>query len=178
MRRRVPVGEQPLPHDQNRYRGQVPCHRSMDFRPCQARETIQAPSERGLRRKHLRRTRKSLAGRYYQLLSRHAAIGTYLVRIKKTDTSECWYDNGELQSRNRLFTSSRAWAPQIRRLWEGLWVETKAPSVRWPWDVRATEAVFEFLRDTRVGCMVTTSPRGEEGGGSETKGEEGGPGPP
>ena len=33
---------------------------------------------RGVRRQHLRSTRKELAGRYYQFLSGHAAIGSYL----------------------------------------------------------------------------------------------------
>ena len=40
------------------------------------------------------------------------------------------------------------------------------------------EAVLEFLRDTRVGCMVAKRPQGEEGEGSKTEGEESGPGPP
>ena len=55
-------------------------------------------------------------------------------------------------------------------------------------DERATKAVLSFLRKTKVGQVVTISPRdeaGEEGGeeGSEeerveAEGEEGGPGPP
>ena len=57
-------------------------------------------------------------------------------------------------------------------------------------DERATKAVLSFLRETKVGQMVTIPPRdggreGEEGGedGSgvergEVEGEEGGPGPP
>ena len=48
------------------------------------------PSGRGLRRKKLRHVRKSLAGRYYQLLSGHAAIGPYLRdKVKKTDNDKC-----------------------------------------------------------------------------------------
>ena len=73
------------------------------------------PKWRGLRRKLLRRMRKFLTGHYYQLLSGHATIGTYLHdRIQRTDTSECWWcSSGELQSRH-LFTRCQAWAPQIR----------------------------------------------------------------
>ena len=42
---------------------------------------------------------KSLAGRYYQFPSGHAVIGTYLHdKIKKDDTSECWWcDSGEVK---------------------------------------------------------------------------------
>ena len=36
------------------------------------------PAGSGLRRKALRRVRKSLASRYYQFLSGHAAIGSFL----------------------------------------------------------------------------------------------------
>ena len=42
------------------------------------------PSGRGLRRKHIRRTRKPLSGRYYQLLLGHAAVVGYLMRIKRS----------------------------------------------------------------------------------------------
>ena len=45
------------------------------------------------------------------------------------------------------------------------------------WEGRATDAVLEFLRTTRVGCRglgrVPPEDRGEE-----ESGEEGGPGPP
>ena len=34
------------------------------------------PPERGLRRQHLRSTRKEFAGRYYQFLSSHGALGS------------------------------------------------------------------------------------------------------
>ena len=48
---------------------------------------------------------------------------------------------------------------------EGMRVETpRDPSVRWLWDGRATGAVLDFLRDTRVGCMMTTGPPNEGGG--------------
>ena len=42
------------------------------------RRMYRPPSGRGLRRKLLRRTPKSIANRYYQLLSGHAVIGLYL----------------------------------------------------------------------------------------------------
>ena len=50
-------------------------------------------------------------------------------------------------------------------------------------DVRATPGVLTFLRDMRVGIMITLAPPQEEegeGGNSEGEesGEKGGPGPP
>ena len=39
------------------------------------------PPGRGLRRQHLRSTRKELAGRFYQFLAAHANIGSYLHRV-------------------------------------------------------------------------------------------------
>ena len=48
------------------------------------------------------------------------------------------------------------------------------------WRKEATEAVLEFLEDTRVGCWTLTrgarKPAEDVGQGGE--GEEGGPGPP
>ena len=59
----------------------------------------------------------------------------------------------------------------------GGWKHPRAPSARLLWKEKATEAVLDFLRDTRVGCMVTLRPAEEEDGeGSE--GEAGGLGPP
>ena len=128
--------------------------------------------------------RKSLDSRRYQLLSGHAAIGAYLHdRIKRTDTGECWWcDSGEPQSRHHLFTRCRAWPPQARRMWRDIgkvcgWRHPRAPSVRLLWDGRATEAVLDFLRDTRVGCLVALR-RPPEERGDDGEEEESGPGPP
>ena len=49
------------------------------------------PLGRGLRRQHLRSTRIELAGQYYQFLSGHAAIGSYLHgKIHKIDSDRSW----------------------------------------------------------------------------------------
>ena len=74
------------------------------------------------------------------------------------------------------------------------WKHPRAPTVRLLFrDERATPAVLQFLRDTKVGRVVTLPPRKEEGeweGLEETElwpeaekgqgrwSEEGGPGPP
>ena len=77
------------------------------------------PPGRGLRRQHLRRERKELAGRYYQFLSGHAAIGAYLRdKLHKIDSDKCWWcDTGQRQSRFHLVARCPAWAGQARVIW-------------------------------------------------------------
>ena len=59
------------------------------------RRKYMAPRGKGLRRRVLRRTPKSIAGRHYQLLPCHAAIGPYLKdKICKTDDDRCWWCGG------------------------------------------------------------------------------------
>ena len=134
-----------------------------------------------------RRTPKHIAGRYYQLLSGHAAIGPYLKdKIRKIDDDRCWWcGGGKKQTRHHLFTECRAWAPQIRKLWRDIgkaqgWRHPKAPSVRWLWREKSTEAVLDFLGSTRVGCVRARRVVPEEAAraASGDEGEEGGPGPP
>ena len=88
---------------------------------CAQGEGTAPPGGTGLRRKALRKVQKSLAGRYYRLLSGHAAIGSFLhdrmTRPQRLESDECWWCNcGKQQTRHHLFTECRAWAPQIRRL--------------------------------------------------------------
>ena len=52
------------------------------------------------------------------------------------------------------------------------------PLVRPLWKDKATEAVLDFLRSTRVGCLVTLMRPPEEEEKGETDGEEDEPGPP
>ena len=58
------------------------------------------------------------------------------------------------------------------------WRHPRAPSVRWLWKEQSAKAVPDFLRDTKVACMVTVGrpPEGEEEEDSEN--EEAGQGPP
>ena len=68
------------------------------------------PLGKGVRRQILRHTPKHIAVRYYQLLSGHAAIGTYLKdKIRKIDSDNCWWcGGGKRQARHHLFTECRA----------------------------------------------------------------------
>ena len=60
------------------------------------------PPGKGVRRTQLRSVKKTLAGRYYQLLSGHAEMGTHRHRFGRTDTPACWCASGEPQSRHHL----------------------------------------------------------------------------
>ena len=64
-------------------------------------------------------------------------------------------------------------------MWGGIrkapkWQLPRATSVRLLWDERAAEAALEFLRDTRVGCMIALGAPKVPGLDSEER-EEGGP---
>ena len=127
--------------------------------PCLTGAPVSLPGGTGLRRKQLGRARKLLASRHYQLLSGHAAIGSLLhdqmSEPRRLSSDERWRCNsGKRQTRYHLFTECRAWAPQIRRLWRRIgrdcrWEHRRAPSVRRLWREEATEAVLEYLGDTR-----------------------------
>ena len=153
------------------------------------------PGGLGFRKRAMRRVRKSTAQPYYQLMSGHAAIGSFLhdrmTGPQRLESDGCWWCNcRRRQSRHHLFTECRAWAPQIRELWRRVgkdcgWEHPRAPALRWLWKDDAVGAVVEFLENTRVGCRASAEmarARVDEGRGEEdawvSEGEEGGPGQP
>ena len=152
------------------------------------RRKYKPPPKRGLQHKLLRRVPKPISSRYYQLVSGHAVIGPYLKdRIHRRDDDQCWWcGGGRQQTCHHLFIECRAWKPQIRRLWKDIgkaqeWKYPRAPSGKWLWKEKSTEAVLAFLRDTRVGCVRAERKLSEDSWartGSGDEGEEGGPGPP
>src|SRR5437016_14664957 len=85
---------------------------------------------------NLLKERKELAGRYYQLLSRHAAIRAYLPRIEKITRAERWWCRSrKRQSRQHLFFRCRRWAPKSRKLWKcvgEVWVGTSNSPTAFP----------------------------------------------
>ena len=116
------------------------------------------PPKGGKLRKGLARAREELAGRFYQLLSGHAATAEHLLRIGQALSSRCWWcGSGERQSRYHLFVRCRRWGPEIKRLWQRAGRDYGgggAPSVRRLFnDARAMPAVLDFLEGTRVGKM-------------------------
>ena len=66
----------------------------------------------------LRKTRKDVAARYFQLLSGHAMIAPFLNdKWGWTDSDECWWCEDGKQSRDHLFKECRAWEHEINELW-------------------------------------------------------------
>ena len=121
------------------------------------RERRYPPPPGGKLCKGLGKARKGLAGRFYQLLSGHAA--TAPSRADQPSPKR-----QVLVVRQRLKTNTpppfirrRRWTPEIRGLWQRVerdceWESPRAPSIRLLFrDGRATPAVLEFLEDTRVG---------------------------
>ena len=149
-------------------------------------------------RRELGGVRKELAGRYYQLLSGHAATAPHLQRFGQAPSDRCWWcGSGERQTRYHLFVRYRRWTPEIRRLWQSIERDCgpRAPSVRFLFRdtcTGPTVAVLYFLRDTRVGRMPGLAMYGFQGeesdleeidlvaseAGSDSNNEEDGPGPP
>ena len=96
-------------------------------------------------------------------------IGAYLVhKIHKISSSEClWCGSGERQSRYHVFVRSRAWLPQSRAMRRSVRVEASAGAFRQTAlsERMATTAVLAFLRETKVGRIVSLAALGggEEG---------------
>ena len=115
------------------------------------------PPRGGKMRKELGKTPKELAGRFYQLMSGHAATAEHLVRVGQADSDTCfWCGSGERQTRYHLFVKCRRWIPEIKELWQRVRAETGeggAPSVRRLFGGKNTKAILEFLGKTRVGKM-------------------------
>ena len=62
------------------------------------------PPPGGKMRKELGGVRKELAGRFYQLLSGHAATAPHLQRFGQSPSDRCWWcGSGERQIRHHLF---------------------------------------------------------------------------
>ena len=128
----------------------------------------------------LRRARKGVAAKFFQLLSGHAMIAPSLKeRWGWTESDVCWWCGDGRQSREHLFKECKTWKTEIKELWtevgkaSGRREQTEEPlksrrgfgyrvrqararpsntSVR---DLlsndRYTKAVLGFLRNTRVG---------------------------
>ena len=111
-----------------------------------------------------------MTGRYYQLLSGHASIGFYLARIGRTPTNECWLCGScERLSRYHLSSGAKPGRTRARRCegWSGGrgWKHPRAPFVRLLFqNERATPAALTFLREIKVGRVVTLAPSGVDWG--------------
>ena len=89
-RAELPPGSQPLPPHEKDNRDTLRGHQRLDIGPRGAKTSVQTPPE-GRLRKGLARVRKELTGRFYQLLSGHAATAEHLVRIGQAPSERCWF---------------------------------------------------------------------------------------
>ena len=68
----------------------------------------------------LGKAKKLYASRFYQLKAGHGAIGTFLERIGKVESAECWWCGEAEQSVIHLYTKCRKWRTERRALRKGL----------------------------------------------------------
>ena len=118
------------------------------------------PPKGGKMRKALAKTRKELAGRFYQPLLGHAATGDHLLRVGQARKDECfWCGSGERQTRFHLFVKCKRWGPEVKRLWQRVRLDGGwggAPSIRRLFgDERNVPAILEFLEETKVGKVLS-----------------------
>ena len=102
---------------------------------------------------------KRIARRFFQLKVGHAAIGTYLARIKARDSEICQGCHQDRETVRHLLFECREWRRQRDSLYKAL----KQAKVALPiaaeehlegrilGDPRATKAILQFLGDTKVG---------------------------
>ena len=106
------------------------------------------------------RAPKKVACRYYQLKTGHAAIGTYLQRIKAQDNSSCQWCHAPRETVRHLLFECRQWRPQRRALYRALararvqspTAAEDCPEGRLFGDPKATGPLLEFISTTAIGC--------------------------
>ena len=100
-----------------------------------------------------------MASHYFQFLSSHASIGSYLAeRTHTISSSACWCGSGKQQSGHHLFVQCRAWTPRSescgrasRRPATGNTRERRLPGC-------SSKTSDPFLQGTKIGRMVTLTP--------------------
>jgi ribonuclease HI len=109
---------------------------------------------------------KKIASRYYQLKVGHAAIRTFLKGIRVQDSEACRGCQAPKESVHHLLFECREWRRQREDLYKALRKAKVAlpsmaedhPEGRLLGDPRASKALLQFLRDTRVGCLPESTP--------------------
>jgi hypothetical protein len=111
-------------------------------------------------------SRKSIAGRFYQLKTGHALVGKYLRRIGKRRDMKCWWCGHEYQMRDHLFKWCKRWKQEQKWLWvtgkrgdegyEGVEKVIKKPKISLPMSLvfaeeKCLQALMDFLSVTDVG---------------------------
>ena len=115
---------------------------------------------------------KKYAARYYQLKVGHGAVGTYLARIGKIETPQCWWCKEPAQTVEHLYTRCRKWRRERRKLVrelekEGVTWQTQVER-RWLAGLLANEKavtpLLRFLKATEVGAREGARERETEWG--------------
>ena len=151
------------------------------------RRGYKRPGKVGIR-EALRRALRGVATRFFQLLSGHAPIASFLHdRWRTMDTDKCWWcDTDARQTRHHLFTECQRWETEIREMWRdyGEARGWKRPRIVAMEDFFADEAavaekdsegkvtmgpLLRFLESTHVGkwWKPPPPPDDEDGGGEE-----------
>lgn len=99
-------------------RGQDPEYEGLNLSYVGGSQRYRPPKGSGIR-PSLRKERKEGAGRYFQLLSGHAPIGSYLAERTRTVSSGTCRRCGS-SKRYCWLVQCRAWPPQVRELWRGV----------------------------------------------------------
>ena len=105
-------------------------------------------------------TAKKYAARFYQLKVGHGAVGTYLARIGRIESPECWWCRERFQTVEHLYTKCRGWRRERRKLVRELGKEgvtwQARPERKWLADLLANEKavtpLLGFLKATDVGA--------------------------
>ena len=122
---------------------------------------------------------KKYAARFYQLKVGHGAVGTYLARIGRIESPQCWWCREQVQTVEHLYTKCRRWRKERRRLVrelgkEGVTWQAQAER-RWLAGLLANEKavtpLLRFLEVTEVGAREGAREREAE---SERKNDRAG----
>ena len=104
---------------------------------------------------------KKDTGVFMQMASGHALIKTYLKRIGKAETEECyWCGSGEQETRGHLFGRCKKFTQDRLKLYSRLREDCKLKGkLHWPvrrmfQEEKAMSAVMAFLKDTAIGYKV------------------------
>jgi hypothetical protein len=101
----------------------------------------------------------------------HAIIATYLYRIKRSDTENCWWYNAAKQDIDYLIFEYKRWAKQRRTLYSDLGRENikrprmseDRPKNRLFNTSKAVKPILDFIKATEIGRRPKYNEEEEEG---------------
>ena len=114
--------------------------------------------------------RKPLARRFYQLKIGHAITASYLHRIKRSDTSKCWWCNAAKQDIDYLLFKCRHWSLQRKTFYNELRrqriatprMSKERPKNRLFNTQKAIKPILDFINATNIGQRLNENEEEEE----------------